>query len=120
MITNNPREIRIVHRNHQAATNPTRTELAALQAKRDQQRIEYFVRGISERFRPANAAEKALVREMAIATWKLKGIDMAERELYTEASRLLIPYKQEAYENYMRALRKLMSIRRNAPVKKAA
>ena len=69
--------IRILRPNTPEPTNPTRTELARLQRERDLQRIEYFVRGISERVQPKSPAEAAIVREMALATWKLKGTDMA-------------------------------------------
>lgn len=103
------------------ATNPTRTQLAQLRAQRDKQRIEYFIRGISERVRPTTPTEVECVRQMAVATWKLKGSDMAERELSREAARLLGPFKQEAYDDYMSALKRLNAIRAmRTPTKKAA
>ena len=103
--------IRVLRPNTPEPTNPTRTELARLQRERDLQRIEYFVRGISERVQPKSPAEAAIVREMALATWKLKGTDMAERELSREAARLLGPFKQQAYNDYIAALRKLNAVR---------
>ena len=103
--------VRILRPNTPEPTNPTRTELEKLRRERDHQRVQYFVRGISERVHPATPAEVALVRQMAVATWKLKGTDMAERELSSEAARLLEPFKQKAYNDYMAAVRALNALR---------
>ena len=101
--------IHLVH--SQTPSNPTRTQIAKMNEQRDQQRIGYFVRGISERIRPVTPAEKECVRRMAVATWQLKGSDMAERELCRAAASLLRPFKQQAYDDYMSALQRLNALR---------
>ena len=97
-------------------TEPTRAQLALAQAAIDEKRINDFAQGLRHRHQPATPAEETCVRQMAVAAWQLKGTDMAERELATEAARLLRPFKQQAYESYMKALRRLTQLQALRPV----